>query len=64
MVGDNRFVSEPRWRKSTFSETTGCVEVALTESRARVRNSRNTAGGELAWSRSVWVSFLRFVADR
>nr|BFE52083.1 hypothetical protein GCM10017745_55100 [Saccharothrix mutabilis subsp. capreolus] len=59
-----RGASELRWRKSAHSQNVDCVEVAWAGSNARVRNSRNAAGGQLAFPQSVWVSFLRFVADR
>ncbi|MEJ2854466.1 MULTISPECIES: DUF397 domain-containing protein [unclassified Saccharothrix] len=52
------------WRKSTYSENSGCVEVSLTAVRARVRNTRNTAGEQLAFPASAWADFLRFVGDR
>ncbi|NUT93881.1 MAG: DUF397 domain-containing protein [Saccharothrix sp.] len=63
MVVDGK-PSALRWRKSTFSENGACVEVALHATGAHVRNTRNRAGGSLAFSPSRWQDFLRFVADR
>ncbi|GAA0221317.1 hypothetical protein GCM10010492_19290 [Saccharothrix mutabilis subsp. mutabilis] len=59
-----RGASEMLWRKSAHSGTDSCVEVAWAGSNARVRNSRNAAGGQLAFPQSVWEGFLRFIADR
>ncbi|NUT97022.1 MAG: DUF397 domain-containing protein [Saccharothrix sp.] len=52
------------WRKSTYSQQTDCVEVSLTGGAARVRDSHDTTGGQLAFSASAWANFLRLVGDR
>jgi hypothetical protein len=48
------------WRKSSFSEgpQTNCVEVALAESRAAVRDSKNAAGPVLTVSATAWRAFV------
>ena len=50
-----------KWRKSTFSgEGNGdCVEVALSDLEAAVRDSKNTAGPQLAFPSTAWQSFVR-----
>ncbi|TWP43982.1 DUF397 domain-containing protein [Lentzea tibetensis] len=49
------------WRKSSYSDTSGegdCVEVAFTQV-VRVRDSKNTAGPQLAFSPTAWRAFVR-----
>lgn len=36
-----------RWKKSSFSQHTDCVEVAYAEAKALVRNSRHPTGPHL-----------------
>ncbi|MFI9815108.1 DUF397 domain-containing protein [Saccharothrix variisporea] len=52
------------WRKSTYSDNDDCVEVALHESGAFVRNTRNRTGESLAFSWSGWRGFLRLIGER
>nr|WP_133850967.1 DUF397 domain-containing protein [Labedaea rhizosphaerae] len=50
-----------QWRKSTFSGDTGnsdCVEVALDQLQAAVRDSKNSAGPRLLVPFDSWRSFL------
>ena len=50
-----------QWRKSTFSGDTGnsdCVEVALDEVQAAVRDSKNAAGPRLHLPYASWRLFL------
>jgi len=48
------------WRKSSFSASGDCVEVSfsLADGGARVRDSKNTAGPTLAFTRREWQAFL------
>jgi uncharacterized protein DUF397 len=49
------------WRKSTFSGQQGngsCVEVALGEVEAAVRDSKNTAGPRLVFPYGAWRAFI------
>lgn len=48
------------WRKSSFSEgpQTNCVEVALAEGEAAVRDSKNSSGPILAMSAAAWRIFV------
>ena len=49
------------WRKSSFSGASNgdCVEVAFGQVRAAVRDSKNTAGPQLAFPSDAWRSFIR-----
>lgn len=52
--------AEPQWRKSSHSDFNGnCLEVAVTGDGLRVRDSRNTALGLLAFPGGEWGAFLR-----
>jgi hypothetical protein len=51
------------WRKSSFSDNPSgnCVEVALTNTAAAVRDSKNAGGPTLrfpdsAWKRLLWIA--------
>jgi hypothetical protein len=48
------------WRKSSRSsgENGNCVEVALTTTRAAVRDSKNPEGPTLAWAPGTLGAFL------
>ncbi|MDG4833857.1 DUF397 domain-containing protein [Solwaraspora sp. WMMD1047] len=51
---------DTQWRKSTRSGGNGaCVEARYVDHTAQVRDSKDTAGPVLAFSRSAWVSFIR-----
>jgi hypothetical protein len=49
-----------RWRKSSFSQGSGssCVEVALAEDRAGLRDSKNTGGPILTVPALAWRGFI------
>jgi Domain of unknown function (DUF397) len=47
------------WRKSTFSTTNGCVEVAVEGDRIRVRDSKQQGRGPvLEFTAAEWEAFL------
>jgi predicted secreted Zn-dependent protease len=51
------------WHKATASATGNCVEVAVARnSRIMVRDSKNPAGGLLAFTEAEWHAFLDGVA--
>src|SRR5229473_1291278 len=47
-----------RWRKSTASNSGGCLEVAVADGSLLVRDSKNRNGVVLRLSPAVWSSFL------
>jgi hypothetical protein len=55
-------VSEPAgamWRKSSYSGAgNDCVEIALVETGAAVRDSKNPNGSRLRFAGNEWASFL------
>jgi len=46
------------WRKSTRSGTTECVEVALLDGAIFVRDSKDSRGPQLQFSRHSWSKFI------
>lgn len=46
------------WRKSSYSEAGNCVEIAYTGEMALVRDSKNTKGPVLSFSRLQWTAFI------
>jgi hypothetical protein len=60
-VGQGRTVSTPsdlRWRKSTLSGNSNCVEVARVNGGVLIRDSRNREGLELFVTDTDWECFL------
>ena len=55
-------VSEPAgavWRKSSYSGAgNDCVEIALAETRASVRDSKNPDAGILWFGSAGWTTFI------
>ncbi|MFT7838564.1 DUF397 domain-containing protein [Saccharothrix sp. BKS2] len=54
-------MDEPTWRKASTSQAdpqSSCVEVRFSAGRAVVRDSKNTAGGTLAFPPGAWLAFL------
>ena len=51
---------DPRiaWRKSTKSNSGGCVEVVAVQGSVLIRDSTNPDGGMLRLSRAAWSVFL------
>jgi hypothetical protein len=54
--------SNAGWFKSSFSNTSGCVEVRFGPN-VRVRDSKNKGGPELTFTHREWTAFLRGVAN-
>lgn len=54
-------LSSAEWRKSTFSEANGCVEVAFVDGQAVVRDSKNRQEQVLVFTQLEWAAFLRGV---
>jgi uncharacterized protein DUF397 len=56
-------VSEPEhgsltWRKSTASDSDGCVEIAISHEFVHVRNARERGGPVLKFLHKEWAAFL------
>jgi Domain of unknown function (DUF397) len=46
------------WRKSTSSESNGCVEVAFVGDQVAIRDSKDRSGPVLTFSPTEWEAFL------
>jgi Domain of unknown function (DUF397) len=55
-------LSSAEFRKSRFSGSNGCVEVAFLEDGVAVRDAKHREGAVLEFSRTEWAAFLRGVA--
>jgi len=64
-TGDGHFVvsSQLPWRKSAKCNSETCVEVAISENKAYLRNSRDAAGPSLVFDAEEWRSFLAGARD-
>jgi hypothetical protein len=52
------------WRKSSFSHSNGCVEVApLPHGGVALRDSKNPDGGTLRYTHHEWTAFLAGVRN-
>jgi hypothetical protein len=55
-------LSTASWRKSSWSSTNGCVEVAFVQGQVAVRDSKDRTGPVLVFTAHEWQTFLRGVA--
>jgi Domain of unknown function (DUF397) len=46
------------WRKSSRSQSNGCVEIAFLNGQIAVRDSKDRAGPVLRFSHTEWEAFL------
>ena len=46
------------WRKSTSSESNGCVEVAFVGDQVAIRDSKDRSGPVLQFTHREWEAFL------
>jgi hypothetical protein len=53
--------STASWRKSSWSNNNGCVEVAFVQGRVAVRDSKERSGPMLVFTAHEWQAFLRGV---
>ncbi|MFC4493954.1 DUF397 domain-containing protein [Streptomyces ovatisporus] len=53
-------MTEPTWRKSSYSDASGgdCVEVAASSDAVRVRDSKRVTGPALALAPDSWEAFV------
>lgn len=55
-------LSQAEWRRSTYCENNGCVEVAFVEDGGvAMRDSKNHSGSVLVFQSHEWTAFLRGV---
>jgi Domain of unknown function (DUF397) len=47
------------WLKSNRCDTSSCVEVAVTDDRVFLRDSKDPDGPRLTFTHEQWVEFLR-----
>jgi Domain of unknown function (DUF397) len=52
-----------QWYKSTFSSTSGCVEVAFLGGHIAVRDSKDRDGPVLTFTANEWRAFLSGVRN-
>ncbi|MFY1632071.1 DUF397 domain-containing protein [Solwaraspora sp. WMMB335] len=54
-----------RWRKSSYSDTNGCIEVAGNlHGRVLVRDTKDRGGATLSFEPAVWSSFVDLAKRR
>lgn len=53
----------PKWRKSSYSSSGACVEVAPQRETVLVRDSKNPQGLVLTFSRDDFADFVAAIAD-
>jgi hypothetical protein len=51
-------LSSAEWRKSTYSNANGCVEVAFVDTRVAVRSTKDRGGPVLVFDSHEWEAFL------
>lgn len=54
-------LSTASWRKSSWSNNNGCVEVAFVQGQVAVRDSKDRSGPVLVFTAHEWQAFLRGV---
>jgi hypothetical protein len=61
-----RDTSELEWFKSSYSDGPdgdSCVEIATTPGTVHVRDSKNTAGPQLALTPGAWADFVSYASE-
>ncbi|WP_285649771.1 DUF397 domain-containing protein [Actinomycetospora sp. NBRC 106375] len=56
--------SAPRFLRSSFCGPGNCVEVAFSEDRVLVRDSKNPDGGQLSFTHTDWMVLVDWVKER
>jgi hypothetical protein len=51
-------LSTASWRKSSWSNANGCVEVAFVDTRVALRDSKDRGGPVLVFTAHEWEAFL------
>ncbi|WP_203905040.1 DUF397 domain-containing protein [Virgisporangium aliadipatigenens] len=47
------------WRKSSYSASSNCIEIAFSDDTVLVRDSKDKDGGILDFTPAQWISFVR-----
>jgi hypothetical protein len=55
---------DEQWRKSSFSDGPGCVEVSMHSGEIRVRDSKHPSGAVLTFTPYEWQAFLQGVSNQ
>ena len=53
--------AEPHWRRSTYCDTSACVEVARASEHVSVRDSKDPEGPVLTFPNAEWAQFIRAI---
>lgn len=56
-------LSPERWRKSSYSNANGCVEVAFVGGKVAVRDTKDRQGPVLLFTAREWEAFLAGARD-
>jgi Domain of unknown function (DUF397) len=56
-------LARAEWRKSSYSSTSGCVEVAFVDMQVAVRDSKHRNGAMLLFTAVEWEAFIGGVRD-
>jgi len=56
-------LSSATWRKSTYSNANGCVEVAFVDTQVAVRDSKDRTGPVLVFDNHEWEAFVGGARD-
>ena len=51
------------WRKSTYCDTSACVEVRTRDGMIEVRDSKNPENSVLRFTSTEWLTFVRGAED-
>ena len=52
-----------KWKKSSYSQSGSCVEVAFVDGAIAVRDSRDRSGPTLVYTPAEWEAFIGGVKD-
>jgi hypothetical protein len=58
LIGES---ASPEWRKSSSSGLTGCVEVAFVGDAVLIRDSKDSSGPQLKFTKREWSAFVHAI---
>jgi hypothetical protein len=56
-------LASARWHKSSYSGTSGCIQVAYIDGYIAVRDSKESQGPALVFNTDEWQAFIKGVRD-